>query len=677
MPLEQIDDDDNTWDSMSSNESLDGKQKLIKRGNSSSGSKKLSIHPPISTIATTTNSNLSQPQPHKSQLSLTTTLNKTPLDPLTTKEDANSVVSKDSKDNNQPEQNNRFLKDLQEYEIEHNGNNDLQKSSSVDEDSSKLLASPKIIAYRKSKRTVSEGTFDSLISSPTSQTIPTSNSVTSPPKFDNKLYVDEFYKDSKFRYAVMKRNVEFHQIFKKLDLTDRLLDDFACALSREILLQGRIYISESYICFNSNLLGWVTNMILEFNDIVKVEKKSIAGLFPNGISIETNNGQVHTFASFLSRDSTYELMLTIWKGKTGKTNEDLTKEDETKIEETANEIEENKEIESYIMSIDGDDEGREIEREISNVEVNVVAKLVKLKPESKYTNKGPDFHLPTSAEYDANSNEIELIDEIISAPLGIVFDILFGSNTSFQTSFLKTHDGSEISEYDEFHPNEDDPTIMERKYNYRRNLGYSIGPKSTRCEVTEIIEHLNYSDYIIVTTVTSTPDVPSGNVFQVKTRYIFTWAENNSTNLIVKHFVEWSGKSWMKSVIEKSSLSGSKQIMKEMMEELKKEIEENTYFIDAPNQQQQQIMVPPQPQKKPSNNLKVLPQPPVSTTTTSYDLRNSFIYVLFVIIILQLFIFYELYQNRKLTKLLISLQVSSLSPQDINKYKLNKYIQCY
>lgn len=36
--------------------------------------------------------------------------------------------------------------------------------------------------------------------------------------------------------------------------------DFGCALQKEILLQGRCYISESYLCFNANIFGWVTNV---------------------------------------------------------------------------------------------------------------------------------------------------------------------------------------------------------------------------------------------------------------------------------------------------------------------------------------------------------------------------------------------------------------------------------
>ena len=81
--------------------------------------------------------------------------------------------------------------------------------------------------------------------------------------------------------------------------------------------------------------------------MVKIEKRSTAGLFPNVISIETVDGTLHTFASFLSRDQTYELMLTLWKGKTGKSNNDLTLTSEDELENNAIDSP-NKNIESYI-----------------------------------------------------------------------------------------------------------------------------------------------------------------------------------------------------------------------------------------------------------------------------------------------------------------------------------------
>lgn len=39
-----------------------------------------------------------------------------------------------------------------------------------------------------------------------------------------------------------------------------LLSDYSCALQREILLQGRLYLSENWICFYSNIFRWETTV---------------------------------------------------------------------------------------------------------------------------------------------------------------------------------------------------------------------------------------------------------------------------------------------------------------------------------------------------------------------------------------------------------------------------------
>lgn len=89
--------------------------------------------------------------------------------------------------------------------------------------------------------------------------------------------------------ASEKRNADFHALFKSIPEHDRLLDgkkdcrkdnakkngtncsmtshlgvDYGCALQKEILLQGRLYVSEQHICFNSNIFGWVTNVKRRF-----------------------------------------------------------------------------------------------------------------------------------------------------------------------------------------------------------------------------------------------------------------------------------------------------------------------------------------------------------------------------------------------------------------------------
>ena len=77
-------------------------------------------------------------------------------------------------------------------------------------------------------------------------------------------------------FAANKKNIEFHDLFKNIPHEELLIDSnfilslkscfsnfskgYSCALSREILIHGRLYLSANYACFNANILGWVTNV---------------------------------------------------------------------------------------------------------------------------------------------------------------------------------------------------------------------------------------------------------------------------------------------------------------------------------------------------------------------------------------------------------------------------------
>lgn len=499
--------------------------------------------------------------------------------------------------------------------------------------------SPKVITYRKTnhRRTVSDR-YEPVLT----------------PLFDPKLYVDEKFKDTEYRYATMRRNVDFHQIFRSLDLTDRLLDDFACALSREILLQGRVYITEHVLCFNSNLLGWVTSVVVPFEDIVRFEKKLTAGLFPNGILVETRDSR-HNLASFLSRDATYDFMVAVWQASTGKIHDSQLDDHDLESKISDDEETEASKISSYILSIDGDDDhwnslpldldlsdteeengsewdegsrsgGEQVASESSGDPKSefpgtslrrvsaVASKIRAFKEESKYRNMGPDIHAPTVApgEFEDAENETEILTETFDAPLGMVFDVMFGSNdTSFQRRFLEEHDASEISPFSAFHPMEDNPTKLQRSYTYLRALGYLIGPKLTHCIVSEEIEHLNFADHVVVLNVTSTPDVPSGGSFTVRTRYYFTWGPLNTTSVKIAYYVKWTGRLWVKSVIEKSTKSAQATVAKDLVDALRGELDSHTTFVLGPiSMEQPELESTPTPaakQKRKRPKTKLLP----------------------------------------------------------------------
>ncbi|CAL1574035.1 unnamed protein product [Knipowitschia caucasica] len=109
-----------------------------------------------------------------------------------------------------------------------------------------------------------------------------------------------------------QRNEDFRKLFKQLPDTERLIVDYSCALQRDILLQGRLYLSENWICFYSNIFRWETLLMVQLKDICTMTKEKTARLIPNAIQLCTNN-EKHFFSSFGARDRTYMMMFRLWQ----------------------------------------------------------------------------------------------------------------------------------------------------------------------------------------------------------------------------------------------------------------------------------------------------------------------------------------------------------------------------
>ncbi|KAM8902352.1 protein Aster-B isoform 8-T9 [Spinachia spinachia] len=109
-----------------------------------------------------------------------------------------------------------------------------------------------------------------------------------------------------------QRNEDFRKLFKQLPDTERLIVDYSCALQRDILLQGRLYLSENWICFYSNIFRWETLLTVRLKDICSMTKEKTARLIPNAIQVCTDS-EKHFFSSFGARDRTYMMMFRLWQ----------------------------------------------------------------------------------------------------------------------------------------------------------------------------------------------------------------------------------------------------------------------------------------------------------------------------------------------------------------------------
>jgi hypothetical protein len=111
-----------------------------------------------------------------------------------------------------------------------------------------------------------------------------------------------------FAVASNRRNAEFHGLFPTVDEGDYLIEgrchcasvltaDYGCALAKDILVHGRLYVSENHICFHSNLFGWITDVVIPFAEVQTIEKKMTALVIPNAIGVTTSKEKVRTHPS--------------------------------------------------------------------------------------------------------------------------------------------------------------------------------------------------------------------------------------------------------------------------------------------------------------------------------------------------------------------------------------------
>ncbi|KAJ2895387.1 putative gram domain-containing protein [Zalerion maritima] len=408
-----------------------------------------------------------------------------------------------------------------------------------------------------------------------------------------------------FAVASKKRNRDFHAFFKSVPDDDYLIEDYSCALQREILAHGRLYVSEGHLCFSSNIFGWVTTLVMSFDEIVSVEKRSTALVFKNGLMISTLHAK-HVFASFTSRDSTYDLIVNIWKlghpslrsslngvrldETGGDKTEKIDAEPAAEIDPPSGSESEEEESEGgedvYDEDEDNDqtpdttqvadpmaavgDPEKTASRKVSGPALSTAGGADKSKEAAAASTTDTDFpgpptHAPTDCGDADTHYDKSMGEDVIPAPLGKVYNMMFGPPT-WMSKFITTDQKCTELQMD------DKALTLENKtrdYSFIKPLNGPIGPKQTKCIANEVLDNLDFNKSVNVTVTTQTPDVPSGNVFNVKTRYCLSWAENNQTRIQMTCTIEWTGKSWLKGPIEKGTIDGQSQYAKELFACLK------------------------------------------------------------------------------------------------------------
>ncbi|KQS70041.1 uncharacterized protein Dere_GG24446, isoform G [Drosophila erecta] len=108
------------------------------------------------------------------------------------------------------------------------------------------------------------------------------------------------------------RAEDFKKLFKDVPNDERLIVDYSCALQRDILVQGRLYVSQNYVCFHANIFSWETYLSIKWKDVTAITKEKTALVIPNAISISSGKDK-YFFATFTSRDKSFLMLFRVWQ----------------------------------------------------------------------------------------------------------------------------------------------------------------------------------------------------------------------------------------------------------------------------------------------------------------------------------------------------------------------------
>lgn len=73
------------------------------------------------------------------------------------------------------------------------------------------------------------------------------------------------------RAQKQKESAQFQKLFN-LPSNEDLIDSFSCAIQKSILLHGRLYCSQNFICFHSNIFGHTTSLSIPISQVVCVQQ---------------------------------------------------------------------------------------------------------------------------------------------------------------------------------------------------------------------------------------------------------------------------------------------------------------------------------------------------------------------------------------------------------------------
>ncbi|XP_021349375.1 GRAM domain-containing protein 1B-like isoform X3 [Mizuhopecten yessoensis] len=397
------------------------------------------------------------------------------------------------------------------------------------------------------------------------------------------------------------RTDDFKKFFKDVPSDDRLIVDYSCALQKDILVHGRMFLTQNWVCFYANIFRWETVLTIPCKEITAVTKEKTARVIPNAIQIATDK-EKHFFTSFGARDKTYMMLFRVWQNA-------LLEQPMSPKElwqwvhySYGEELGLTSSDDDYVAPPAGIEEAVEENSKCENTDSSEVVPVGDIVDEDIGEGKPPevlDFtkmdKSPNMASLDLPTDQSDTTDEsegevvctsdhnhfckqmlfsVYHIQVEKLFDLLY-NDTPFIQSVHQSKRNSNLA----VSPWQDDTNgsgNRHRTLSYTVALNYSIGPKSSHTFEKQTLYKLSKPGSLyVVDTECSMAGIPYADAFVVVNRFCISHVTRHKSRLRITTEIRYKKSVWglAKSMIEKNGYQGSEDFFKTLDTHLKREVD--------------------------------------------------------------------------------------------------------
>ncbi|XP_071633351.1 protein Aster-B isoform X2 [Temnothorax longispinosus] len=411
------------------------------------------------------------------------------------------------------------------------------------------------------------------------------------------------------------RSEDFRRIFKDVPDDERLVVDYSCALQREILVHGRLYVSQNYVCFYANIFMWETLVSLRWKDVTSITKEKTALVIPNAILICTVTDKFF-LTSFGARDKTYVMLFRVWQNaligepmsmaemwqlvhtcygdELGLTSDDedyvppLPVGDDDKLT-TRLSVESFSENEAVAMENTSSPTADPVPAEPSSITEPQVLPPAPSIPKPEPVLDPTDLSDTTESEAEKHALKMNIRSTMVctslhegrqvnKATLPIYIDQLFTLLFTNSKFFLDFHTSRKTIDLIQSAWTQNSQTGQKmRTLSYTMCLTQAIGPRTCQVTETQVMLPCSRPGHLYCIDVDSAnAGIPYADSFSVSTHYCMNSISDNETSLVIYSQIKYKKSVWgfVKSVIEKNCWAGLEEYTNSLIKALTVESEE-------------------------------------------------------------------------------------------------------